>query len=63
MRFIRLWQGERLLLDADVDFALSENPTLRFRFVPRGNAPLRAEVVDSRERRFAGSTALKDLMG
>lgn len=63
VRFIRLWQGERLLLEADVDFALSENPTLRFRFVPRGNAPLRAEVVDSRERRFAGSTALKDLMG
>jgi sulfur-oxidizing protein SoxY len=55
VRSARLWQGERLLLAADLDFALSENPSLRLRFVPRGTGPLRAEVVDTQERRFSGS--------
>jgi sulfur-oxidizing protein SoxY len=55
VRSARLWQGERLLLAADLDFALSENPSLRLHFVPRGTEPLRAEVVDTRERRFSGS--------
>jgi sulfur-oxidizing protein SoxY len=63
VRFVKIWQGERLLLEGDVDFALSENPSLRFRFVPQGTAPLRAEVVDTRERRFNASVALKDLTG
>lgn len=61
VRSVRLWQGERLLLSAEVDFALSENPTLRFRFVPRGTGALRAEAVDTFDRRFSGSIALKDL--
>ena len=37
----------RLLLSADLDFAISENPTLRLVFVPRGGAALRAEVGDT----------------
>lgn len=61
VRSVRLWQGERLLLSAEVDFALSENPTLRFRFVPSGTGDLRAEAVDTFDRRFSGSIALKDL--
>lgn len=61
VRSVRLWQGERLLLSAEVDFALSENPTLRFHFVPRGTDELRAEAVDTFDRRFSGSIALKDL--
>ncbi|WP_338414453.1 quinoprotein dehydrogenase-associated SoxYZ-like carrier [uncultured Sphaerotilus sp.] len=61
VRSMRLWQGERLLLSAEVDFALSENPTLRFRFVPRGTGELRAEAIDTFDRRFSGSIALKDL--
>lgn len=58
LRSLRLWQGERLLLAADLDFALSENPSLRLRFLPRGDGPLRAEAVDTRERRFSGRAAL-----
>ncbi|MEY8877944.1 MAG: quinoprotein dehydrogenase-associated SoxYZ-like carrier, partial [Leptothrix sp. (in: b-proteobacteria)] len=61
VRSVRLWQGERLLLTADVDFALSENPTLRWRFTPHGDGDLRAEVTDTRERRYSASLALKDL--
>lgn len=61
VRQVRLLQGERLLLEADVDFGLSENPSLRFRFVPRGPAPLRAEVLDTRDRRFEASVPLAEL--
>jgi sulfur-oxidizing protein SoxY len=61
LRSVRFTQGERLLLEADVDFALSENPTLRFEFVPQGNAPLKAEAADTRDKRFAGSTRLEDM--
>jgi sulfur-oxidizing protein SoxY len=61
LRTVRFTQGERLLLEADVDFALSENPTLRFEFVPQGNAPLKAEAADTRDKRFAGSTRLEDM--
>lgn len=61
VRMVRLWQGERLLLSAEVDFALSENPTLRFRFIPRGTGDLRAEAIDTHDRRHSGSIALKDL--
>jgi sulfur-oxidizing protein SoxY len=61
VRKLRIFQGERLLLSADVDFALSENPSLRFRFVPQGTAPLRAEVEDNNERRFSAQAALDSL--
>ncbi len=61
LRSVRFTQGDRLLLEADVDFALSENPTLRFEFVPQGTAPLKAEAADTRDKRFAGSSRLEDI--
>ena len=45
------------MLTADVDFSISENPNLRFYFVPHGDGELKAEVVDSNDLRF--ETALK----
>jgi sulfur-oxidizing protein SoxY len=60
LRTVRFKQGDRVLLDADVDFALSENPTLRFEFTPQGDAPLEAEAIDTRDKRFAGRSTLKD---
>jgi sulfur-oxidizing protein SoxY len=45
------------VLSADVDFSISENPNLRFYFVPQGAGELKAEVVDSNELRF--ESALK----
>lgn len=61
LRSVTLSQGNRTLLTADVDFALSENPSLRFQFVPQGDAPLRAEAVDTRDRKFSGNVDLKVL--
>lgn len=61
LRSVTVSQGNRTLFTADVDFALSENPSLRFQFVPQGDAPLRAEAIDTRERKFSGSVDLKDM--
>jgi sulfur-oxidizing protein SoxY len=47
------------LLSADMDISISENPNLRFYFVPRTAGELKAEVVDSRDLRFASSFSHK----
>jgi sulfur-oxidizing protein SoxY len=49
------------VLDADVDFAISENPHLRFWFLPQGPGELSAEVVDTQERRYASRLAVDPL--
>ncbi|MEO5733153.1 MAG: quinoprotein dehydrogenase-associated SoxYZ-like carrier [Rubrivivax sp.] len=60
VRHIRLSYGEQLLFDAELDFSVSENPSLRFDFVPRaGGGELRAEVEDSKDRRFVGTLAVE----
>jgi sulfur-oxidizing protein SoxY len=58
VRSIKVRYGERRLFDAELDFSVSENPTLRFNFVPHGSAELRADVEDSKEGHFAGSLAV-----
>ena len=58
VRSIKVRYGERRLFDAELDFSVSENPTLRFNFVPRGAGELRAEVEDSKDRRYVGSLAV-----
>jgi sulfur-oxidizing protein SoxY len=54
VRKIDVTYGGRLVLSADVDFSISENPNFRFYFLPHGGgeADLRATVVDSRDLRF-----------
>jgi sulfur-oxidizing protein SoxY len=46
------------VFEADLDFSVSENPMLRFNFVPSGAGELRAEVVDSKEERFVGTLSI-----
>jgi sulfur-oxidizing protein SoxY len=58
VRSIKLSYAGRKLFDADMDFSVSENPTLRFHFVPHGPGELRAEVADSKEGRFSGALQL-----
>jgi sulfur-oxidizing protein SoxY len=58
VRSIKVRYGERRLFDAELDFSVSENPTLRFNFVPHGPGELKAEVEDSKDRRFVGSLAV-----
>jgi len=58
VRSIRVSYAQRKVFDAELDFSVSENPTLRFHFVPRGHGELRAEVTDSKDGHFVGTLAL-----
>jgi len=53
------FHGDTLVMSAEVDFTISENPSFRFYFLPRPDAQLRAEVVDSTELRFEQSVAVR----
>ena len=55
VRSIAVRFAQQLIFEADLDFSVSENPMLRFNFVPKGPGELRAEVVDSKDERFVGT--------
>lgn len=55
VRSIKVSYAGQRVFDADMDFSVSENPTLRFHFVPAGPGELRAEVVDSKDLRYSGA--------
>jgi sulfur-oxidizing protein SoxY len=55
VRTIEVSYAGKKIFDADLDFSISENPTWRFNFVPHAPGELRAEVVDSKERRYTGA--------
>lgn len=61
--FVRRFEvsyGGKTLLTADVDFALSENPQIRFRFRPdAAGGELQARVIDSKDLIFTQSLAIK----
>jgi sulfur-oxidizing protein SoxY len=52
------YAGE-LVLSADVDFSISENPNLRFYFTPQKDGELRVQVVDSKELKFEDKLVLR----
>jgi len=55
VRRVDVYYAEHLVMSADVDFTISENPSFRFYFLPAGDGELRAEVVDSTQLRFEQS--------
>jgi len=57
VRTINVSYAGQPVMSADVDISISENPSLRFYFVPNGEGELKAEVVDSNDQRF--QSALK----
>jgi sulfur-oxidizing protein SoxY len=59
IRSIKVSYGDHKLFDAELDFSVSENPQLRFNFVPHGVGELKAEVEDSKDERFYGSLAIQ----
>ncbi len=58
VRSIKVSYAQRKVFDADLDFSVSENPTLRFNFVPHGRGELRAEVTDTKDSQFVGTLAV-----
>lgn len=63
VRRIDIRYAGRPVLSADLDISISENPNLRFWFVPDGAGTLTAEVVDNRELQFESSLALQPARG
>ena len=60
VRRIDVSVGGRRVLSADLDFSISENPNLRFYFVPRDDGgTMEAVVVDSNELRFQQTLAYR----
>ncbi len=47
VRKLRVWQGDRLLLEMDGGISISENPNIRFSYVPNGASTFRAEAQDT----------------
>ena len=57
---IKVFHSEEKLLTAKLDFAISENPNIRFFFTPTGKDNLRAEVLDSENMTFEKSLAVQN---
>jgi len=49
---VNVYYGEKQVMQAEVDFTISENPNFRFYFLPDRKADLRAEIVDTQDLRF-----------
>lgn len=58
VRSISVTYAGKPVMSAEVDFTISENPSLRFYFVPRGDGELKAQIVDSDERKFESVLAV-----
>lgn len=57
VRQVRITYDGELVMSADLDFSISENPNFRFYFQSHGDGELKAELFDSKDMRF--ETALK----
>jgi sulfur-oxidizing protein SoxY len=59
VRNVKLTYGGKTIMDAEVDFSLSDNPTFRFNIVPKGEpAELKAEIEDTYDRKWEQSVTI-----
>jgi sulfur-oxidizing protein SoxY len=54
VRQLRVWQGDQLILEMDGGISISENPNIRFSYLPNGASMFRAEAVDTEGHVFKG---------
>ena len=59
VRKITVSYAGKPVLEADVDFSISENPNFRFFFVPEGAGELKAEVIDSKDLSYENRLVIK----
>jgi sulfur-oxidizing protein SoxY len=59
---ITLSYGGKVFMKADTGFALSQNPSLHFYFVPRGPGELVATTVDTEKRTFTHSLPISPIV-
>ena len=58
VRRVDVRYGGTIVMSADVDFSISENPNFRFYVVPGAGGELQATIVDNRDLEFATSLKL-----
>jgi len=58
VRSVEVRYGGKLVMNAEVDFSISENPNFRFYFVPNGEGELDAKVVDNENLEFTARVKL-----
>jgi sulfur-oxidizing protein SoxY len=51
---LKVWQGEELLLAMEGSISISEDPNIRFTYVPDNSSSLRAEAIDTGGHVFRG---------
>ena len=54
VRELRVWQGEELVLAMDGGISISEDPNIRFNYLPNGATRFRVEAVDTDGHIFKG---------
>ena len=54
VRELRVWQGDQLLLAMEGGISISEDPNIRFTYLPNGASNFRAEAVDTDDHVFKG---------
>jgi sulfur-oxidizing protein SoxY len=52
---VRIWQGDELVLAMEGSIAISEDPNIRFSYVPNNAKPFRVEATDTKNHVFEGS--------
>jgi sulfur-oxidizing protein SoxY len=52
VREVRIWQGDNLVLAMEGGISISEDPSIRFTYLPNGAQSFRAEAVDTDNRVF-----------
>lgn len=59
VRHVQVSYGNEVVMEAEVDFSISENPNFRFWFTPDGNGELMAQVIDTEDKKFSKKISVK----
>lgn len=51
---LKIWQGDELMLAMEAGISISENPSIRFTYLPNGAASFRAQAADTDKHVFKG---------
>src|ERR1700704_42802 len=60
VRSVKVTYEGKTVMDAQVDFSLSDNPNLRFFFTPEEKGELKIEVEDTHDRKFSHSINISE---
>jgi len=62
VRDLRIWQGDALVLAMDGGISISEDPNIRFNYLPNGATRFRVEAVDTEGHVFKGEWPVEAAM-